>query len=240
MLVIRMPPFEPPSAAMRPGRVTPRRTRSAATAAKSSCDQPLAGAAAGLVPGRAELAAAADVGDDAGAAALEPELADRRVVVGQRAKRRSRHSRSGGPARRRSRRPGRSARRECARRRPTPPRGGSPPGPSARKGRAASASARSAPCRGSSSMSDGGVSGSCDAGQQVAVGSPTSRRRATRHRPRRSRGRPASVVARPAVGRRRQHLEHRLRGCRGSTGPAGRRSRRSPAGRAACRARTAA
>ena len=30
-----MPPFDPPSAAMRSGRVTPRATRSAATAAKS-------------------------------------------------------------------------------------------------------------------------------------------------------------------------------------------------------------
>ena len=36
MLVIKMPPFDPPSAAIRPGRVTPRRTRSAAIAAKSS------------------------------------------------------------------------------------------------------------------------------------------------------------------------------------------------------------
>ena len=36
-----MPPFDPPSAAMRAGRVTPRRTRSAATAAKSSCDSRL-------------------------------------------------------------------------------------------------------------------------------------------------------------------------------------------------------
>ena len=39
MLVIRMPPFDPLSAAIRPGRVTPRRARSAATAAKSSCDR---------------------------------------------------------------------------------------------------------------------------------------------------------------------------------------------------------
>ena len=37
MLVIRMPPFDPPSAAILLARVTPRFTRSAATAAKSSC-----------------------------------------------------------------------------------------------------------------------------------------------------------------------------------------------------------
>ena len=35
------------------------------------------------MPARAELAAAADVGRDAGAAALQPELADGGAVVGQ-------------------------------------------------------------------------------------------------------------------------------------------------------------
>ena len=36
---------------------------------------------AGLVPARPELAAAADIGDDAGPAALQPELADLRAVI---------------------------------------------------------------------------------------------------------------------------------------------------------------
>src|SRR6202011_3434576 len=43
----------------------------------------LPGAAARVVPARSELAAAPDIGGYAGAATLEPELADRRVVVWQ-------------------------------------------------------------------------------------------------------------------------------------------------------------
>jgi hypothetical protein len=78
-LVINIPPLDQPSAAIRPGRVTPRRTRSAATAAKSSCESRFFFRGL-LVPGGAELAAASDIGDDPGAAAFEPQLADRRIV----------------------------------------------------------------------------------------------------------------------------------------------------------------
>jgi hypothetical protein len=78
-MAINIPPLEPPSASMRPARVTPRRTRSAATAAKSSCDSFFALAPSRLVPGGAELAAP-DVSDDAGAAALEPQLAIEQTV----------------------------------------------------------------------------------------------------------------------------------------------------------------
>src|SRR5215475_12090525 len=45
--------------------------------------QPLARISAGIMPARAELAAAADIGADAGAAALKPHLAERRAVIGK-------------------------------------------------------------------------------------------------------------------------------------------------------------
>ena len=80
MLAISRPPFDPPSPAMRPGRVTPRRTRSAATAAKSSWASRRPSRRAAACQGAAELAAAADLRDHAGAAAFEPELAQRRVI----------------------------------------------------------------------------------------------------------------------------------------------------------------
>src|SRR5262249_59268564 len=46
--------------------------------------QPLARVATGFVPGGAEFAAASDVGDNTGTAALQPELADGVIVVGHR------------------------------------------------------------------------------------------------------------------------------------------------------------
>src|SRR5208282_6087568 len=45
--------------------------------------EPLARSASGIMPRRAELAAAAEAREDSGAAALEPEFANGRVVVGK-------------------------------------------------------------------------------------------------------------------------------------------------------------
>ena len=73
--------MEPPSAAMplRPGHAAPDEV--GGDRREIVVRQALALAPAGFVPARAELAAAADVGDDAGAAALQPELADRGAVI---------------------------------------------------------------------------------------------------------------------------------------------------------------
>src|SRR5712675_2217134 len=75
MLPTRSPPLLPPRQASRCGLVTPRPTRSRATAAKSSC--------ARFLPARAELAAAPDIGDHVNAAALEPELAGGHRIIRQ-------------------------------------------------------------------------------------------------------------------------------------------------------------
>src|SRR5436305_1053060 len=68
MLVMRMPPFEPPSAAIREARVTPRRTRSAATAAKSSCARAL--------PARASRGRRSSPSERRGAGARQAEETD--------------------------------------------------------------------------------------------------------------------------------------------------------------------
>ncbi len=62
------------------GEVILRASRSRATAAKSSKASWRFSRSTRLVPGRAELAAAADVGDHIGAAALQPDLAHLRDV----------------------------------------------------------------------------------------------------------------------------------------------------------------
>ena len=69
------------------------------------------------------------------------------------------------------------------------------------------------------SISDGGVSGSCDAGQQIAVAlraSTSSDETLTTP----ISGRPVSRRPRPFASAGRQHVEHRLADCRGSTAPA--------------------
>ena len=117
-----MPPFDPPSAAIRSGARHAAPHEIGGDGGEIVMRKPLAGVAAGIVPARAELAAAADIGLHAGAAALQPQLAERRVVIGLHREAEAAigahvDRRIAGLAWR-----ARSAHRECARRRPKSPR----------------------------------------------------------------------------------------------------------------------
>ncbi len=80
---MRRPPLEPPTIPRRRGEVILRVMRSSADGGEVVIDALAVGFEAGLVPGGAELAAAADVGEDVDAAVLEPELAEGAGVGGR-------------------------------------------------------------------------------------------------------------------------------------------------------------
>ena len=76
-----MPPFDPPSAAIRSGARHAAFHEVGGNSGEIIMRQPFSGVTAGIVPARTELAAAADIGLHRGAAALQPELAECGVVM---------------------------------------------------------------------------------------------------------------------------------------------------------------